>query len=166
MDGLSRWVVVLLFSGGLVGCQATGSASAEDDVDAIGGLYASWRQAVAAADIPAYVKVLHPDVRLLPPGAPPIVGADNYAGFLKPVFATADYRIEVVRAPQIEVLGDTAVAEYEYIIHLKLKNPDVGVSEPGALTAERTGARYFDVLRRNASGQWSVWRHTWQGVDL
>ena len=31
-----------------------------------------------------------------------------------------------------------------------------------ALTASRTDARYFDVLKQNQHGQWKVWRHTWQ----
>jgi ketosteroid isomerase-like protein len=137
-------------------------ADTESDVEAIDGLYAGWRAAVESADIPGYVAVLHEDVRLLPPGAAPIVGAANYAQFLEPVFAAADYRIEVLRSPVIEVFGDVALAEYEYVIHLALKNAEVGVQQPGALTAERTSARYIDVLRRNASGRWAVYRHAWQ----
>ena len=73
----------------------------------------------------------------------------------------ADYQIEVKRAPVADVIGDFAVVEYEYIIHLKLKNPEEGVSEPGAMTASRSEARYFDVLRKT-DGKWKVWRHTWQ----
>jgi len=132
------------------------------DVASIDALYASWRKAVESADIPAYVAVLHDDVRLLPPDADAIVGAAGYGKFLEPVFAAADYRIEVVRSPVIEVLGDVALAEYDYVIHLELKNAAVGVEQPGALTAERTAARYIDVLRRDAEGRWSVYRHAWQ----
>lgn len=126
--------------------------------------YRFWRNAVESADIPGYVSVLHPDVRLLPPGAPVIAGADGYADFLKPVFATASYRIEVVQSPVIEVYGDFAMAEYEYIIHLTLKDPDTVVSEPGALTASRSRSQYFDVLRKTELGKWGVWRHTWRAV--
>lgn len=143
-------------------CAGVALADTESDIAAIDGLYASWREAVESADIPAYVEVLHEDVRLLPPGAEPIVGADSYARFLKPVFAAADYRIEVVRSPVIEVYGDVALAEYEYVIHLELKNEEEGVQQPGALTAERTSARYIDVLRRDAAGRWAVYRHAWQ----
>lgn len=145
-----------------VACPAQPVRANDDDVRAIEALYAAWRDAVERADIPAYVSVLDPDVRLLPPGADPIVGAANYAGFLEPVFAAADYRIEVLRPPQVEVAGDMAVAEYEYVIHLALKDAGTGVTEPGALTAERTAARYFDVLRRQDDGSWGVWRHLWQ----
>ena len=81
------------------------------------------------------------------------------------MFATADYRIEVVKLPTIELLGDVATAEYEYIIHLDLKNPDVGVTEPGALTESRTKSRYFDVLRKRADGRWAIWRHTWSTLS-
>lgn len=131
------------------------------DIAAIDALYARWRTAVEGADIPGYVSVLHPDVRLMPPGAADIVSAAAYEAFLGPVFADATYRIEVLAMPEIEILGDVAVARYEYAIHLALKDPARGISEPGALTASRTASRYFDVLRRMPNGQWGVWRHTW-----
>lgn len=143
---------------------ATADTSAADKAE-IDTLYADYRVAVENADIAAYVNALHPEVRLLPPGADAIVGAANYAGFLTPVFATADYRIDVVKMPVIEVMGDVATAEYEYIIHLDLKNPDVGVSEPGALTASRTKSRYFDVLLKREDGKWAIWRHTWSTLS-
>ena len=137
------------------------SAHADDDVAAIEAAYATWRTAVEASDIAGYVSVLHPEVRLLPPGAEAINGADNYAKFLGPVFETATYEIEPHRYPEVIVQGDTAVAEYDYTIHLTLKNPDVEVTEPGALTASATTARYFDVLLKT-DGEWRVWRHSWQ----
>ena len=131
------------------------------DVKAIVGLYAKWRQAVEGADIPGYISVLHKDVRLIPPGAEVIAGADNYRRFLGPVFEGASYRIEVVQDPRVDVLGDIAVAEYAYVIHLKLHDDASGIDQAGALTASRTEARYLDVLRKNTSGDWKVWRHTW-----
>jgi len=133
----------------------------DEDVRQIDALYASWRAAVEGADVQGYVAVLHPQVRLLPPGAQAINGAANYGEFLGSVFAAATYEIEVLRAPEIQVLGDVAVAEYDYTIHLHQKDPEVGVSEPGALTAAQTTSRYFDVLRKDG-GKWSVWRHSWQ----
>ena len=139
---------------------ARANADEQDRIE-IDRLYADYRVAVESSDIDGYVNALHPQVRLLPPGAEAIVGAENYAGFLRPVFATADYRIDVVSMPVIEVIGDIATAEYTYIIHLDLKNPEVGVTEPGALTASRTKSRYFDVLRKRADGKWAIWRHTW-----
>ena len=137
------------------------SAAVKKDIEQIEQLYSNWREAVETADIPRYVTALHPSIRLFPPGAAVINTTANYAKFLVPVFEAADYKIEVKRAPAAEVIGDFAVVEYEYIIHLKLKNPGEGVSEPGALTASRSEARYFDVLRKT-DGKWKVWRHTWQ----
>ena len=139
---------------------AGGSDDVARDVAQIEALYASWRQAVQASDIDGYIGILHADVRLLPPGAAAVDGRENYAAFLEPVFATATYEIEVHQMPRVEVIGDAAIAEYDYTIHLTLKNPDVGISEPGALTASSTTARYFDVLRRE-DGRWAVWRHSW-----
>tara|TARA_B110000285_G_scaffold74931_1_gene86273 strand:- start:216 stop:671 length:456 start_codon:yes stop_codon:yes gene_type:complete len=150
-----KYFLVLWVS--LLGLQARA-----DEVKQIEELYAQWREAVATADIPSYVSVLDPDVRLIPPGADVIEGAAQYAQFLTPVFEAATYRIEVITPPMVEVLDDIAIAEYEYVIHLELKNPAQGVTEAGALTASRTEARYFDVLRKNESGEFRVWRHTWQ----
>ena len=60
------------------------------------------------------------------------------------------------------VIDYIAVAEYEYVIHLDLKDASQGITEAGALTESRTEARYFDVLRKNEAGEFRVWRHTWQ----
>ena len=143
--------------------QPSGNAA---EVAKIEQLYAQYRQAVEAGSIAGYLDVLHPEVRLLPPGADAIDGAERYAGFLQPVFATATYRIEVLSLPSVAVMGDVAVAEYDYVVHLALKDPDVGISEAGALTAQRTRSRYFDVLRRKADGGWAIWRHTWSVLDI
>ncbi len=140
------------------------SWAADNDVKAIEQLYANWRTAVEAADIPGYVAGLHENVRMLPPGAPAVQDASSYADFLKPVFAAATYKIEVASYPDITVTGDTAVAEYVYTIVLTLKDPEAGVTEPGALTANRTTSRYFDVLKKTDAG-WRVWRHTWHAYQ-
>jgi ketosteroid isomerase-like protein len=155
--------VVICFS--MLICACTTGAdnqSSQTAVKEIEALYASWRQAVESSDIDGYLRVLHPNVRLLPPGAPAIDGAQSYREFLQPVFATATYEIEIDQLQIIDVVGDTAVAEYEYTILLHRKNPDVGVTEAGALTDDRTAARYFDVLRKTSDGGWRVWRHSWQ----
>ena len=133
------------------------NAQATKDIEQ---LYANWRVAVESSDIPGYVASLHEHVRMLPPGAPPVQDASSYAAFLEPVFAAATYQIEVDAYPEITVVGDIAVAEYIYTIVLTLKDPGEGVTEPGAMTANRTTARYSDVLRKTEDG-WRVWRHTW-----
>lgn len=125
-------------------------------------LYAEYRQAVEGSSLAGYLRVLHPEVRLLPPGAPAIDTARRYGEFLEGVFGAATYRIEVQRAPEVVVVGEVAVAEYEYTIHLTRKNPAIGVTESGALTADATSSRYFDVLRKDDAGEWRIWRHSWQ----
>ena len=155
-----RWGLIGLL---LYACVGYADAHSSDDAaQDIQNLYATWRTAVERSDIKGYVSLLHPKVRMLPPGAAAIDGADNYEQFLQPVFATATYEIIVEALPVISVLGDVAVAQYDYTILLHRKDPEVGVAEPGALTAQRTRSRYFDVLRRMNNGAWRVWRHSWQ----
>ena len=156
-----RYLTLLLLVAVSTACANAPMTEPRDDEEAIAALYQSWRTAVQASDIQGYLDVLRSDVRLLPPGADAIDGRDNYGRFLVPVFDSATYRIEVHRYPVVEVQGNVAIAEYDYTIHLNLKDPDVGVDEPGALTASKTTARYFDVLVKE-SGQWLVWRHSWQ----
>ena len=151
---MKHFLIIFLY---LVGLQAAAS-----EVKHIENLYEKWREAVATADINSYVSVLDKDIRLIPPGADVIAGTAQYAKFLEPVFALAHYKIEVVSPPMVQVLDDIAVAEYEYVIHLDLKDPTKGVTESGALTESRTEARYFDVLKKNENGEFRVWRHTWQ----
>lgn len=160
---------------GLSGPVATSSSvskalgnSAETALEeaAIQKLYADWRVAVESGDIPAYLKALHPNVRLFPPGAAPIFGSAGYGDFLVPVFASATYRIDVAKLQEVRVMGDTAIAEYEYIINIDLKDPNTAITEPGALTAARNRARYFDVLRKQENGSWGIWRHLWQDMPL
>ena len=108
--------------GGLGFVSPAAYAGSSDDIAQIEALYASWRQAVEASDIQGYLRILHADVRLLPPGAAAVDGRENYAKFLEPVFATATYKIEVHQYPQVEIVGDAAIAEYDYTIFLTLKN--------------------------------------------
>ena len=158
-----RWgLLCLIWVAGICVAGDDKSSGSTDDVKAIEALYAGWRHAVEHSNIDGYLAILHQDIRLLPPGAAAVQGRDNYGKFLAPVFDTASYDIEIERLQDIEVVGDTAIAEYDYTIHLNLKNPEVGVTEPGALTESSTSARYFDVLLRTDEG-WKVWRHSWQG---
>ncbi len=127
----------------------------------IAALYAGWRAAVEASSIPGYLDILHDDIRMLPPGAPAIVGREAYGTFLIPVFEAATYTIQIDALQVVDVVGEMAVAEYDYTIALHRKDADVGVTEEGALTAAETSARYFDVLLKTDEG-WKVWRHSWQ----
>lgn len=141
------------------------AVAAQTDVARIEQLYADYRSAVETSSIPGYLSALHPDVRLLPPGATPIVGAERYAGFLEPVFEKATYRIEVISGPEVEVVGDLAIAEYVYRVYLTLIDPGVDITQEGALSAQQTTSRYLDVLRKKENGDWAIWRHTWTVLE-
>lgn len=134
------------------------------DIEIIDQHYADWRAAVERSDIPSYLTFLHDDIRLMPPGAPVIEGAANYGEFLRPVFEAATYKFEVDAMPAITVVGDFAFVEYTYTVLLTLKDAEAGITQPGALTSNRSTSRYFDVLRRTPAG-WRLWRHTWHVMD-
>ena len=125
-------------------------------------LYKTWVVAVEEGDIESYVSVLHEDVKLMPPTSEPFEGKEKYKEFLKPVFTSADYEIDVKVEPSVELLGDVAIAEYEYVIYLKLKEGQSEIDQPGALQATRNHNAYFDVLIKNSKGKWVVYRHTWR----
>jgi ketosteroid isomerase-like protein len=148
----------------VLGSSSFADSSENADVAEIEALYVTWREAVSNGDIPTYISVVDPEVRMIPPGADVVESAVTYEKFLQPVFQTATYKIQVDRYARIEVLGDYAVAEYDYTIYLTLKDPDQQITEPGALTASVSSTRYFDVLRKNNEGRWKVWRHTWQNM--
>lgn len=148
----------------VLGSPSFADSSENADVAAIEALYVTWREAVSTGDIPGYISVVDPEVRMIPPGADVLEGAGTYEKFLQPVFATATYKIQVDRYARIDVVGDYALAEYDYTIYLTLKDRDKQITEPGALTASVSATRYFDVLRKNPEGRWKVWRHTWQNM--
>ncbi|EED36587.1 conserved hypothetical protein [Luminiphilus syltensis NOR5-1B] len=159
-------LLLLALTLGSVGSMADShNADEVDEVAVIEAFYADYRDAVEASSIPGYLDALHPDVRLLPPGAKPIDGRDRYSTFLGPVFEMATYKIEVISYPEITVVGDMAVADYEYIIHLTLKDPEVGIEQEGALTAQKTHSYYTDVLLKEDDGTWGIWRHTWTTIS-
>ena len=152
----------------VVGLFLFSASTIGDEIQEITNLYRTWIVAVEQGDIESYVSVLHEDVKLMPPASPPFEGKEKYKKFLKPVFASADYEIDVKVEPSVDILGDVAIAEYEYVIYLKLKEGQEAINQPGAIQASRSHNAYFDVLIKNSQGKWSVFRHTWRdkGYDM
>ena len=101
----------------VVGLFLFSASTIGDEIQEITNLYRTWIVAVEEGDIKSYVSVLHEDVKLMPPGSPPFEEKKNKE-FLKPVFASADYEIDVKVEPSVDILGDVAIAEYEYVIIL------------------------------------------------
>ena len=133
-----------------------------DEIQEITNLYRTWVVAVEKGDIESYASVLHEDVKLMPPASQPFEGKEKYKEFLKPVFASADYEIDVKVKPSVEIFGNVAIAEYEYVVHVRLKEGREAINQLGALQASRNHNAYFDVLIKTSEGKWSVYRHTWR----
>ena len=149
----------LLFAG-----LVASTAVQADDEAAIRALYAQWDKAVAESSISGYTAVLDDNIRLVLPGAPDVVGRDNYAAFLENVLPVAQYTLTQLGDLQLTVIGDLALTEYHKRVEMQL-NSDQGVSEPGALTANVSVNKYIDVLRRQADGSWRVYRHAWTASE-
>jgi len=133
----------------------------DQDVAEIVALYKAWIVAVETGDRQGYLAQLDPDVRMTPPGAPDVISKDSYAEFLIPVFDSASYTITPVSDYEIEILGDIAVARYDYIVSVLLNDGVEGVAQAGALNQQESNLKYSDVLRRQADGRWKVLRHSW-----
>lgn len=133
----------------------------QNDKDAIVTLYKAWNEAVETGSREGYLALLDQQIRMTPPGAPDIVGWDAYAEFLIPVFDSASYTITPVSNYDIEVLDDIALARYDYIVGVSLKEGVEGVEQAGALNQQESNLKYSDVLRRQTDGSWKVLRHTW-----
>ena len=131
------------------------------DKAAIISLYESWKIAVKNGNRERYLGLLDENIQLIPPGSKDIIGKDAYAEFLIPVFQHAEFEIVSLGGYKIDVLGDIALARYDYIVNIFPKEPAQGVNRSGLLSKQSNNLKYTDVLRRQQSGEWKVLRHTW-----
>ena len=131
----------------------------QEDIEAIQALYAGWRDAVQTGSIPGYLACLDDNIRMMAPGAPDVYGIGSYEEFLGPVFDGNSYRIEPRGPITVEVMGDTAIARYDYVIHVVMTGDEI--ASEGALTDMVNDMRYFDTLRRQEDGSWKAYTHIW-----
>ena len=136
-------------------------ATEQQDKEAITALYREWIVAVEQGSREGYLALLDEDIRMTPPGATDVISKTAYAEFLVPVFDSASYTITPIGDYDIEILGDIALARYDYIVSVFLNEGVAGVEQAGALNQQVSNLKYSDVLRRQADGEWRVLRHTW-----
>ena len=98
---------------------------------------------------------------MTPPGAADIISKKDYAEFLIPVLNSASYCVTPLGGYDIDVMGDLALARYDYIVTVSLNDGIEGVEQAGALNQQESSLKYSDVLRRQPGGGWKVLRHTW-----
>ena len=166
---LRQLFVVSVIAMVAAGCKPSNDAqfqAAEEylqaDKDAITQLYSRWKTAVESGDRADYVNVLDEQVTMIAPGAADIVGRDAYAKFLIPVFQHAQYRVESLGEIQIDLLGDFALARYDYIVHVSMAEGVGKITDnQAALNQLVNKAKYLDVLKRQDTGEWKVYRHMW-----
>jgi len=161
MNRLTRILTLSILTALIAACDTSAPTDPEADVQAILDLYGRWDEAVEASSITGYTAVLDEEVRLVLPGAPDVVGRDNYAAFLGNVLPIAQYRLTTVGEIAVEILGDHALAEYHKQVDMALHDTDNSVSEAGALTATSSVNKYVDVLKRQDDGSWRVYQHAW-----
>ena len=129
-----------------------------DDIKAIQKLYQTRNIAVHSGDRDSYVETLDENVRMVPPGAKDVIGRDAYAEFLIPVMQEGKFEIIPRGDLEITVLGDIALARYDYLINVY---EDGTKMQDGAQSQESTDMKYCDVLRRQEDGTWKILLHMW-----
>ena len=132
-----------------------------DDEKAILALYDDWKVSVESGDIEGYIRGLHSDISLRPPGAQGLDGRDNYRRFLQPVFKNTRYEIIIKKAPNVSLIGNTAIVEYDYTVHRHTDSTADTKLPDGALVAETTTSHYIDVVTKDSEGLWLVRLHSW-----
>lgn len=130
-----------------------------DDKKAIQALYETRKLAVENGDRDSYVDTLDENVRMIPPGIKDVIGKDAYAEFLIPVLQNTKYEIVPLGDIEIEIIGDIALARYDFIINVS-EGVD-SVKETGVLNQESSNMKYADVLRRQEDGTWKILQHMW-----
>jgi len=135
---------------------------ATTDRAAIKQLYATWLIAVEEGDRQQYVDLLDENITMIPPGAGDIFSRESYANFLIPVFENAEYKVEPVGDIDIQILGDVALARYDYTIYVTMKTGITNITDSAAALDKLVNrSKYHDVLVRQAGGGWKVLRHMW-----
>lgn len=133
--------------------QAEPRVSFDADTAAIRQLYREWPKSVEAADAGQYVTFLDDSITLLIPGAPPVHGVAAYRDALMPMFQAASYRAALTPPNKLEVAGPWAFAQYE---------GQVTTLPTGGGDSSTARNRYLDILRRQPTGTWRVFIHSWQ----
>ena len=132
------------------------------DLAAIKQLYATWLIAVEEGDRQQYVNLLDENIIMIPPGAGDIMGRESYANFLIPVFGNAEYKVEPVGDIDIQILGNMALARYDYTIYVTMKAGIANITDSAAALDKLVNrSKYHDVLLRQTDGGWKVLRHMW-----
>jgi XRE family transcriptional regulator, regulator of sulfur utilization len=126
-------------------------ASAEDAVKAF---YREWRKATAEQGAQGYAAYFAEDAVLLPPDAPPVTGRRAILEWQERSQKESPWRTlpETLRADEVEVAGDLALSRSTL--------QGTRVAKAGG-EGEPFEAKYFDVLRHKADGQWELVRRMW-----
>ena len=129
--------------------QPTDEQGKKDDQDAqqIRALIDAWCEASAAGDLPAQFNLMTHDVVFLTPGRAPM-RRDEFAAQFRAMMevATIECRSNV---QEITVSGDLAVCWN--LLEVKM------TPSAGGETTKRAG-NVLTALRREADGQWRIWR--------
>jgi uncharacterized protein (TIGR02246 family) len=118
------------------------------DEQAIRDLYATWRRATMAEDLPTILNLIAEDAVFLVPGQPPMLGKEQFAELFELV--RGRYRIETrSEFDEISVHGDWAYVCCRLAVIL---TPKAG-GEP-----EFNAGHVLSILQKRADGSWVVAR--------
>jgi uncharacterized protein (TIGR02246 family) len=119
----------------------------QDDIQAIRATITSWMEATAAGDLNRILSLMTEDVVFLTPGNPPMRGRDGFAAN----FQSMGEGTQISGEPdiqEIQVNGDWGYC-WNYL--------RITVTPEGA-PPMRLGGNILSIFRKNADGQWQLWR--------
>jgi ketosteroid isomerase-like protein len=133
-----------------------GSARAQppNDVASVTAFYQKWMGS-AAQGFTAYASYYAQDGYILPPGHAPVVGREAIVAWFEKTSAAATYTTR----PQAVTVDETRFLSSDWVIRrstLKGQRVPKAGGDPVAFET-----KYFDLLHRNAAGNWEVASRMW-----
>lgn len=138
-----KWILPMLV--GSIAC------SPSADTEALRSLSNAFAAAMNAGDVDAIVSLVTADVVMMPPGEPPVRGADAVRSMFDGVFAQVALH-EMWTSEEIIVAGELAYDWSSYVVTIAPR----GEGKP----LEEMGQNFF-VAQRQQDGSWKYSRLIW-----
>lgn len=117
----------------------------QEDIAAIQNVFARWAKARDAGDVDGVVAVHHPDMLIMTRNREILVGHEGVRRFYAENYAESSDRVLLSSVRELRVFDDVAVVIGRFLA----LDPGKAIEDPGY---------YLILLRKNADGQWLIYR--------